>query len=107
MNGYGSPENVSNLNTRRGKSAGKVITLPAREVPVRWYLDVCEEEGAWCNYRGENESFIHKEAHWSVVVQGRTIERLQELIEKAKEQLAREKAVRAAADRQPLPHFPR
>ena len=69
---------------------GKIIDMTAREAPVRWVIEVGDcEDYFHCRYIGESISG----AHWRVFIQASTIDRVQGLLEKAKEQLNRSKAV--------------
>ena len=75
---------------------GKAIDLTARAVPVRWVIQVYDtEDYLTCRYVDESDGF--SEAQWRVFITASTIDRVQALIEAAKGQLARSKAVRSAA----------
>ena len=80
---------------------GKVIEMPTREVPVRWYIDISAgKEFIRCRYVEAGESVIRDVAHWRVVVEANTIDRLCVLLKKAEVELAKSKAARRQKGRQ-------
>lgn len=67
---------------------GKIIVLPRKKIPVRWAIEVGEEEDIWIRY--VEKSCTLNKPHWRVFIQAVEIEHLQGLIEKAKCQLLAE-----------------
>lgn len=66
---------------------GKIIDLRARAAPVRWTIQVGDcEDFIQCRYL--TESITMSAPHWKVFIMASTVDHVQMLIEKAKEQMA-------------------